>query len=192
MQQNKKITDLKMVLRLFDKGVPFIAFDTETTSLSPNTGRIIEIGAVKFNKDGPISFFSQLINPQTIIPPFITELTGITTKMTILQPSMYKVLPSFLDFIEDTTLIAHNAQFDMNFLNAECIKCNMNPTKNKFIDTLIISNRCFPELEKHKLDFLADNLNLDKGNSHRALDDAKTCYELFLKCLDKYRLTKIK
>ena len=84
--------------------------------------------------------------------------------------------------INNTILIAHNAQFDLNFLNAECEKSGLESTKNKVIDTLQYSKWAFPDLEKHKLDFLADYFKINKGSSHRAFDDAETCRQLFLKC----------
>ena len=93
-------------------------------------------------------------------------------------------LPGFLNFIKYTVLVAHNAQFDLNFLNAECENCKLPVTKNFAVDTLQLSRCVFPEAERHKLDFLADYLGIDKGSSHRAMDDAVTCMELFKKCME--------
>lgn len=171
--------------RLFDAGTFFVALDTETTSISPSSGRIMEIGAVKFNKDGVIDKYNQLINPDTLIPPFITGLTHITQSMVENQPFMNQVLPKFLDFIGETLLIAHNARFDMNFINAECQKCNYHVTNNKVIDTLQFAREVFPTLEKHKLEYLADYFKLNKGSSHRAFDDAECCRQLFIKCIEE-------
>ena len=96
-----------------------------------------------------------------------------------------KHLPDFINFIKETILVAHNAQFDLNFLNAECENCGMPVTKNYAVDTLLLSRRIFPEAERHKLDFLADMLGIDKGSSHRAFDDAVTCMELFKRCMER-------
>ena len=183
---NKKITDMKRLRRLYTDGAVFTAFDTETSGITPTNSRIIEMGAVKFTKDGIISKWSQLFDPNQILAPFIINLTHITQEMVDAADPINKHLPSFLDFIKDTTLVAHNAQFDLNFLNAECENCCLPLTKNNAVDTLILSRRIFPEAERHKLDFLADYLGINKGSSHRAFDDAVTCMELFKRCLERY------
>lgn len=176
---NKILKDYKKLHHFFENGEVFTAFDTETTDISPTTGRIMELGAVKFNKNGVIGTFSKLINPGTPIPSFVTNLTHITDEMVKDSPFMKDVLPSFLEFIGDTILIAHNAGFDLNFLNAECEWAGLPLTKNRCIDTLQYSRWTVPNVEKHKLDFLADTFKINKGSSHRALDDAKTCMELY-------------
>lgn len=176
---NKILKDFKKLHHFYENGEVFTAFDTETTAISPKYGRIMEIGAIKFSKDGIIDKYSQLINPQTEIPPFISNLTHITFEMIKDQPTISSVLPNFLNFISDTILIAHNIQFDLNFINAECEWANLPLTKNRGIDTLQYSRWTFPELERHKLDFLADEFKINKGSSHRAFDDANVCMELF-------------
>lgn len=182
---NKKITDFKRLRRLYEDGAIFTAFDTETTSITPTTGRIMEIGAVKFDKNGIISTWQQLFNPNQILSPFIVELTHITQSMVDSSDKIENHLPDFLNFIDNSILVAHNAQFDLNFLNSECQNCGIQVTHNKFIDTLHLSRLCFPLAEKHKLDYLADYFQIDKGSSHRAQDDAKTCKELFELCIAK-------
>ena len=182
---NKKITDLRRLRKLYEEGAVFTAFDTETSGITPTNSRIIEIGAVRFTKDGIISKWSKLFDPDQILSPFIIGLTHITQEMVDAADPINKHLPGFLNFIKDTILVAHNAQFDLNFLNAECENCGLPVTKNYAVDTLILARRIFPEAERHKLDFLADYLGIDKGSSHRAFDDALTCMELFKKCLEK-------
>ena len=163
---NKKITDLRRLRKLYEEGAVFTAFDTETSGITPKTSRIIEIGAVRFTKDGIISKWSSLFDPNQILSPFIVSLTHITQQMV-----------DAADPIED------HIQFDLNFLNAECENCGLSVTKNYAIDTLQLSRILIPEAEYHKLDYLADFLGIDKGSSHRALDDAITCMELFKECL---------
>ena len=182
---NKKLTDMKRLRRLYEDGAVFTAFDTETTGISPTNSRIMEIGAVRFTKDGILSKWSQLFFPDHILSPFIISLTPITQEKVDADDPINKHLPEFLSFIKDTFLVAHNAQFDLNFLNAECENCGLPVTKNWAVDTLILSRRTFPEAERHKLDFLADYLGIDKGSSHRAFDDAVTCMELFKKCMER-------
>lgn len=121
------------------------------------------------------------------IPQFVEELTHISDDMVYDCKDIKAYLSSFRELIKDTILIAHNAQFDLNFLNAECEWAGFQPTHNKVIDTLQFSQHVFPRLEKHKLEYLADYFKLEKGSSHRAFDDADTCRQLFLKCLYPYK-----
>lgn len=181
---NKKLTDYRRLYKLYNEGAIFTAFDTETTTITPTTGRIIEIGAVKFSKDGIISNWTNLFYPAQTLSPFIINLTHITQEMVDGADPIQDHIASFLSFIKDTILVAHNAQFDLNFLNAECQTCGYPVTHNKVIDTLQLSRERFPNFSKHKLDFLADAFKIDKGSSHRALDDAKTCMELFKLCIN--------
>ena len=182
---NKKITDLRKLRRLYEDGAVFTAFDTETTGITPTNSRIIEIGAVRFTKDGILSKWTGLFDPDQILSSFIISLTHITQEMVDAADPINKHLPGFLNFIKDTILVAHNAQFDLNFLNAECENCGLPVTKNYAVDTLQLSRIIFPQAERHKLDCLADFLGIDKGASHRAYDDAVTCMELFKKCLER-------
>ena len=182
---NKKITDLRRLRKLYEEGAVFTAFDTETSGISPTNSRIIEIGAVQFTKDGIISKWQKLFDPDQILSSFIISLTHITQEMVDASDSINLHIRDFLTFLGSSIIVAHNAQFDLNFLNAECENCGLPVTKNNAIDTLQLSRIIYPEAQYHKLDFLADYLGIDKGSSHRALDDAITCMELFKKCLEK-------
>ena len=181
---NRILKEFKNLHRLYNEGAIFTSIDTETTTSSSKTGRIIEIGAVQFSKDGVISKWHHLFNPHCEIPDFITELTHITNEMVYSCPYVEDYIADFKEYIGKTILIAHNAQFDLNFLNMECEKASITPTTNNTIDTLQFSRWAFPDFESHKLAFLANQLQIDKGNSHRALDDAITCMELFKKCVE--------
>ena len=182
---NKNISDIKRLCRLYNEGAVFTAFDTETSSITPSTGRIIEIGAVRFTKDEIISSWNMIFNPHQILSPFIVNLTHISQKMVDESDVIDLHLKDFIEFTENSIIVAHNAQFDMNFLNSECEKCCLPPVKNKVADTLKLSRLLFSDFASHKLDFLADQCIIDKARSHRALDDAKTCMELFNICMIK-------
>lgn len=182
---NKIINSTKKLPQIFNSEAVFTAFDTESTELSPSKGRIIEIGAIKFNKEGVISTWSSLFNPYQKLSSFIIQLTNISQQMVDSAPPINEKLDDFLSFIQGTILIAHNAQADLNFLNVECMNAGKLPAKNRFIDTLRLSQIVYPEAEFHKLEFLADYLSIDKGSSHRALDDAITCQQLFLRMIEK-------
>ena len=182
---NKNISDIKRLCKLYNEGAVFTAFDTETSSITPSTGRIIEIGAVRFTKNKIISSWNMIFNPHQILSPFIVNLTHISQQMVDESDVIDLHLKDFIEFTKNSIIVAHNAQFDMNFLNSECEKCCLPPVKNKVADTLKLSRLLFSDFTSHKLDFLADQFMIDKGSSHRALDDAKTCMELFNICMIK-------
>ena len=182
---NKKISDIKRLCKLYNEGAVFTAFDTETSSITPSTGRIIEIGAVRFTKNKIISSWNMIFNPHQTLSPFIVNLTHISQQMVDGSDVIDLHLKDFIEFTENSIIVAHNAQFDMNFLNSECEKCCLPPVKNKVADTLKLSRFLFSDFTSHKLDFLANQFMIDKGSSHRALDDAKTCMELFNICMIK-------
>lgn len=182
---NKNISDIKRLCKLYNEGAVFTAFDTETSSITPSTGRIIEIGAVRFTKDKIISSWNMIFNPHQTLSPFIVNLTHISQQMVDESDVIDLHLKDFIEFTENSIIVAHNAQFDMIFLNSECEKCSLPPVKNKVADTLKLSRLLFSDFASHKLDFLANQFMIDKGSSHRALDDAKTCMELFNICMIK-------
>lgn len=190
--QNKFLNDYRKMFRLVNSGETFVAFDTETTGLSSDNCRIIEIGAVKFDKTGVLNTYSTLINPQQIIPVEITQLTNINNEMVKNSPVIKEILPGFLDFIKETTLIGHNIQFDMRFLQAECERNGFLSPKNAVIDTLRFSRWALPELGKYKQTFLAEHFGINLEAAHRAYDDARVCGNIFLQCIkvsaDRQRL----
>ena len=108
--------DIKKLLRLFEDGAIFTAFDTETTGLYPARDRVIEIGAVRFSKDGVQEQFSQLINPEKPMPYMAMKVNGITDSMLCNQPLFPAVYPKFADFLKSSILIAHNTRFDVSLL----------------------------------------------------------------------------
>ena len=178
------LNDYRRMNRLLHSGAVFCALDTETTGLKPSEERIIEIGAVKFDTNGVIGTFSSLINPRILIPHFCQELTGITNKMVFGQKEFREIADEFLEFLgEETIIIAHNAQFDLHFVNAELERMNREPLLNKAIDTLRFSRWTFPENEHWTLQFLAEQLKIEVKAAHRASDDARVCMEIFLRCI---------
>ena len=175
--------DYRRMNRLLQSGAVFCALDTETTGLKPAEERIIEIGAVKFDKNGEIARFSTLVNPRVLIPSFCQELTGITNKMVFGEREFKEIASELLDFLDSSIIVAHNAQFDLRFLNAELERMKKPPLENKAIDTLRFSRWAYPENEHWTLQFLASKLNITVKSAHRAEDDARVCMELFLHCI---------
>ncbi len=178
---NTLITSYKKLPHLFLDGTVFCSIDTETSGLHSKTDRIIEIGAVKFCKDGIIDRYSTLVNPQTPLSQLITEITGITDQDLKDKPYIKDIFPSFLDFIKDTILIGHNIQFDLHFINNELQRASLKQTVNQAIDTLILSRLLYKNTASWKLHNLAKEHNINILHAHRALDDARVCMELFTK-----------
>ena len=162
----------------------FVVFDIETTGLSKETESITEIGAVKVVDGKIIDRFSTFVNPERPIPAEITKLTGITNEMVADAPVITEILPRFLEFCQDAVLVAHNANFDTGFirLNAER-KCGIE-VKNTVLDTLELSRSLLPELKKHKLDIVCEQLGVSLEGHHRAVNDAEATAEGFLKFID--------
>lgn len=162
----------------------FVVFDIETTGLSKETESITEIGAVKVVDGKIIDRFSTFVNPERPIPAEITKLTGITNEMVADAPVITEILPKFLEFCQDAVLVAHNANFDTGFirLNAER-KCGIE-VKNTVLDTLELSRALLPELKKHKLDIVCEQLDVSLEGHHRAVNDAEATAEVFLKFID--------
>lgn len=162
----------------------FVVFDIETTGLSKETESITEIGAVKVVGGKIIDRFSTFVNPKRPIPAEITKLTGITNEMVADAPVITEILPKFLEFCQDAVLVAHNANFDTGFirLNAER-KCGIE-VKNTVLDTLELSRALLPELKKHKLDIICEQLGVSLEGHHRAVNDAEATAEVFLKFID--------
>lgn len=177
------MNDYRRMNRILTGGAVFCALDTETTGLKPTEERIIEIGAVKFDKSGVIETFSTLVNPRVLIPPFCQELTGITNKMVFGQKEFHEIAPELLKFLDSTIIVAHNAQFDLRFVNAELERMNHEILANKAVDTLRFSRWAYPDNEHWTLQFLAKQLGIEVKSAHRAEDDARVCMEIFLRCI---------
>ena len=152
----------------------FVAFDLETTGLSAKNDRIIEIGAVIMKNGQEIDRFQTFVDPGRVLERKIVELTGITQDMLIGAPKINEVLPKFLEFVGDRVLVAHNSDFDTGFIRAECQRQGIAYTLTA-ADTLILSQNLMTQLNKHKLDIVANALSLPEFNHHRAADDAVIC-----------------
>ena len=165
--------------------VAFIAFDTETTGLDPVSGRVVEIGAVKFDQRGVIARYNVLINPEMPMPEEAGKVNGITDAMLKDKPLIVAVFPDFFDFIGTGVLVAHNAPFDINYVNAELKRIGKPPLANKAVDTRIFAKEVFPGLSSYALQDLAVQFGITALEAHRAEDDARVCMELFDKILNR-------
>ena len=171
----------------------FVAFDLETTGLSSRTERITEIGAVIFRDGQPCERFQTFVNPHRRLSQKIVDLTGITDAMLRDAPEIEQVLPEFLQFCGDLPLCAHNADFDVGFIQAACQRQGITYAPTYF-DTLILAQNLLPNLGKYKLNLVADALSLPDFQHHRASDDAVTCGYLlarFLPMLEERGITRV-
>ena len=182
--------EINDLLQMFDSGAIFTAFDTETTGLNPEEEKILEIGAVSFDRLGIRARYNVLINPQRKILPEITRVNGIDDSMVSSKLTFAENAPHFLGFIKDSVLIAHNTPFDLGFVNNELKLAGMKPLENQAADTLTLSRAMLPNLGKYNLQFLAKYFEINVVNAHRAEDDARVCMELFLKLLEMVRPPK--
>ena len=160
---------------------PLVILDFETTGLSPDFSRIIEVGAVLIEENRIVDSFSQLMNPGFYIPPVITGITGITNKMVEDKPSPESVMPLLHRFIGKRQIMAHNASFDKKFLLAEMSRVDL-VVRNPFLCTLKLSRRLIHDSCSYSLGNLAGYLGLDTddiGQMHRALDDVKVTFQLW-------------
>jgi DNA polymerase-3 subunit alpha (Gram-positive type) len=164
----------------------FVVFDIETTGFSQSNDRIIEIGAVKLINGEITDKYSTFINPEIPIPYEIEQLTGITDDMVIDAPLIQTVLPEFLKFSKGCSLVAHNASFDVGFINRNADRFGIK-TNFTVIDTVGLARILLPELSRYKLNFVAKALNISLENHHRAVDDAGATAEIFLKFVIKLK-----
>ena len=127
--------------------------------------------------------FSTFVNPKIPIPFKITDLTGITDDMVMDAEPVEEVLPKFLDFVGDAVLVAHNAGFDVSFIEQNC---RYQEIEKEFIsvDTVALARVLLPTLSKYKLNVVAKALNISLENHHRAVDDAQATAEIFVRFVE--------
>lgn len=163
----------------------YTIFDTETTGLNPSQGdEIIQIGATRIVNGKMLrqESFEQLVDPRRKLAPESIPIHGIQPEMLVGQPTIDKVLPAFHAFASDTVLIAHNAAFDMRFLQIK-EKTTGLVFDQPVLDTLLLSAVLHPNQESHRLDAVADRLNLNIVGRHTALGDAIVTAEIFIKMI---------
>lgn len=164
----------------------YVVFDLETTGFSSIRDRIIEIGAVKVVNGEITDSFSTFVNPGRPIPFEITQLTSITDEMVIDYPDIETILPQFLEFVGDAVLVAHNAGFDVGFIEQNCRNQGI-ASQFTYVDTVALARVLLPTLSKYKLNIVAKALNISLENHHRAVDDAGATAEIFVKFVEMLR-----
>ncbi len=156
----------------------YCVLDLETTGLSFRTEKITEIGIMKVKNHQVIDEFCTFVNPEKPIPQRVVEVTNITDDMVKNAPTIDEVLPKVLEFVGDSVLVAHNADFDIGFLKHNCTELGLQ-LGNTYLDTLRLAKSLFPEYKKYKLGLIADNLGIKVEVAHRALDDVDTTVKVF-------------
>jgi DNA polymerase-3 subunit epsilon len=163
----------------------YTAFDTETTGLEPSAGdEIISIGAARIVNSRVLKreVFEQLVDPQRPVSAASARIHGIETQALAGQPTIGEVLPQFHRFCEDTVLIAHNAAFDMRFLELKEASTGVR-FNQPVLDTLLLSAIVHPSAEAHSLEAIAERLGVSMVGRHTALGDALVTGEVFLQLL---------
>ncbi|MCZ7562893.1 MAG: exonuclease domain-containing protein [Burkholderiales bacterium] len=161
----------------------YTVFDTETTGLEPSAGdEIIAIGAVRIVNLRLLRHeaYEQLVDPRRPLAQASIRIHGITPEMLEGQPTIDRVLPAFLKFSEDTVLIAHNAAFDMRFLQLKEAATGVRFTQ-PVLDTLLLSEVLHPNIREHRLEAIAERLGVNIVGRHTALGDAIVTGEVFLR-----------
>ncbi len=168
------------------ENLTFVAFDVETTGLSPISNQLVELSGVKFNcLDDKTETFSTLINPLVEITPQLTSIHGISNEMVAGSPTYHTAVPAFLDWAGDAVFIAHNAPFDVEFIRVNVAKLGRVCPSNFVVDTLVLSRELLPDSPRHQLKTVVDYLGLPPGEYHRALADSFHVRSVFLKLIEQ-------
>lgn len=162
----------------------FVVVDLETTDARTPPGRIMEIGAYRVHRGQIVAEFKTLVNPETPIPSFIVRLTGINDEMVSSAPPFAEIAPAWLEFADMSVLVAHNAAFDVRFLNHELGR--IYPGRRMYnaqLCTVSLTRRLMPNLTNHRLHTIAEHFAVPIRNRHRAPDDARATAEIFIRLL---------
>lgn len=171
VRENKGVSQLAFIDN-------YVVLDLETTGLDPFYDEIIEIAAIRISNGKRISEFTTLVKPDNKIDEYITQLTGITNEMVKNAPKIEKVLPDLIDYLGDSVIVAHNANFDINFLYDNCMSCLNKPFTNNFVDTMRISRRLFKSI-RHRLIDLAKEFKISNIAAHRAMADCEVTQQVY-------------
>ena len=157
----------------------FVIVDLETTGLSPKNSEIIEIGAIKVIDNKVVDTMDVFIRPSRPLSWFITNLTGITNEMVDEGLSTKEALKVFDEFSFGMRLMAHNAKFDMSFLDVYMKKELGKGVRMDSMDTLLLSRAIVKDVPNYKLETLANRFNIDYSGAHRSLRDCEITLDVY-------------
>lgn len=158
-----------------------VIVDCETTGGKPGKHRIIEIGLLRVRQGEVIERWSTLINPYTVIPTFIQNLTGIRNDDVQNAPGFLDIAQDLQDKLQGAVFVAHNARFDYAFIKQEFLRAGIEYNA-KTLCSVRVSRTLFPQFKRHGLDAIITRFDLSMASRHRAMDDALAVYDFFLKC----------
>lgn len=167
----------------------YVLVDIETTGFSPVKDEIIEIGAIKVEKNKIINKYNELIKINENLSHFTTKLTGITDEMLQTGKEISEVLKDFIHFTGDSVIIGHNVTFDLGFLSYNCKKYLNFNLNNDYVDTMCIARKLVPNSINYKLGTLANFFNVSYEGAHRGLKDVEITYEVYnnLRKINRYK-----
>ncbi len=157
----------------------FVIVDLETTGLSPKNGEIIEIGAIKVVNNEVVDTMDVFVRPSRPLSYFTTNLTGITNEMVAEGLDIETALNVFNEFSDGMRLMAHNAKFDMSFLNTYMVKHLGVTIGENAMDTLLLSRAIVKDVPNYKLGTLASRFDIDYSGAHRSLRDCEITLEVY-------------
>ncbi len=169
----------------------YTVVDTETTGLDPQADRLIEIAAIRVRAGKEVARFETLVKPGCKLSKAIVDLTGITDGELTNAPEPQDALQQFIDFLKDDIIVAHNANFDVNFLYDSMQRCGMKPLENNFVDTMRLAKCIRPDLSNYKLATLAKAYRIAQPKAHRALADCETTMAVLQKMDEDAQQQKI-
>ena len=167
---------------------PFTVFDIETTGMSPTNDRIVELAAIRINKDGSKNEFHSLINPLRSIPFSATKVHHISNDMVATAPSFDKIASDFMEFCNGSTLVAHNARFDLSFLQESLYRAGCQTWAGKTLDSIKLVKSTHPGLSSYSLQNLRVVFNLQDSSdsvAHRAFSDVEWTVQVLAIALNK-------
>ena len=167
--------------------VDFVVFDLETTGLNNRKDRIVELGAIKFSGGEVCDHMNFLINPEIPIPSIASSIHGIYEKDVRDKPLIDEILPRFMDFINGSVLVAHNASFDVGFIKKALGRAGMVVPEIRVLDTIKLAKKVWPGRKSYSQPNLAKFLSIKVVNAHRAEDDCRVCLEILKKGIEIFK-----
>lgn len=168
--------------RGFELPGEYVVVDVETTGLDPSEDEIIEFAALRVRAGNGVDAFQCLVRCEKKLPHAVVELTGLTSEKLESEGLLLEdALAGFLEFVGDDLIVAHNAEFDIGFIQSACEELDWDDFDNDFLDTLALSRKKLPNVSNHRLSSLAEYLHLENEHSHRALPDCELTQCLLVK-----------